>query len=83
MVACHVPELTVPSPVSDDPVTPDASVAPVSPLAGALVAAIVPRPLAANDAPVPTTIAAALLVPLVSEENAEEPPPPPVPLRTT
>jgi hypothetical protein len=46
---------------------------PVTPENGTLVAAIVPVPLADNEAPVPTTIAAVVLLPLVNEENAEDP----------
>lgn len=40
-----------------------------------LVAAIVPLPDAARDAPVPTTIAAVVFVPPVSDENAAAPAP--------
>jgi hypothetical protein len=46
---------------------------PVTPVNGTEVAAIVPVPLAANDAPVPTVIAAVVFVPLVSDEKADDP----------
>lgn len=66
---------SVPTVVSDDVTTPDASVVPVMPEAGVEVAAIVPAPVAANDEPEPTTIAAVVLVPEVNALNADEPPP--------
>src|SRR5690348_6083901 len=47
--------------------------------AAAVVAAIVPLPEKLSDAPVPTTIAALVFVPLVIEEKGPLPPPPPVP----
>lgn len=59
-----------------DDVTLEDSAVPVSPEAGTAVAVIVPLPEAANDAPVPTTIAAAVFVPLVIALNAELPLPP-------
>jgi hypothetical protein len=43
----------------------------------AVVAAIVPEPVTPRLAPVPTSIAAVVLVPLVKAENAELPPPQP------
>src|SRR5580693_2486599 len=52
------------------PVTPDGSAPAVTPVAGTLVAAIVPLPLVASDAPEPTTIAAVVLVPEASELKA-------------
>jgi hypothetical protein len=59
------------------PVPPFATArVPVTPDAGADVAAMVPVPVAERLAPDPTTIAAAVLVPLVSAENAVLPPPP-------
>jgi hypothetical protein len=48
---------------------------PVIPDTGTLVAAIVPLPDTPREAPVPTTIAAVVLVLLVRAEKAEEPEP--------
>lgn len=47
---------------------------PVMPPTGTAVAAIVPEPVAASDDPLPTSIAAAVLVPLVRAENAGDAP---------
>ena len=47
--------------------------APVNPLTGADVAPIVPVPVTPSDAPVPTNIAACVLVLVVSAENAVAP----------
>lgn len=46
---------------------------PVNPEKGADVAAIVPDPLVARDAPLPISAAMAVFVPLVSAENAVAP----------
>jgi hypothetical protein len=64
--------VNVPTEVKDDPVTPAANVAPVNALAGAEVAAIVPVPVAANDAPVPITNAPVVFVALVIPLNGVE-----------
>ena len=64
--------VNVPTEVKDDPVTPAANVAPVNALAGAEVAAIVPVPVAANDAPVPITNAPVVFVALVSPLNGAD-----------
>ena len=50
-----------------------AAKAPLTPLAGTDVAAMVPLPVAARLAPDPTTNALDVLVPDVSAENADEP----------
>src|SRR5205809_7514327 len=68
-----VRQLSVPTLVSEDAVTPEASVVPVSPLAGAEVAAIVPLPEVASDAPVLTTIAAVVLVPVPTRSKVDGP----------
>lgn len=47
---------------------------PVSPAHGAAVAVIVPEPVTSRVAPLPTTIAAVVFVPLVRLPNALEPP---------
>ena len=70
-VAFQVPVAIVPTEVNDEPVTPAARVAPVRPEAGTAVAVIVPVPVTPKDAPVPTSIAAAVLVPPVRELNAD------------
>ena len=64
--------VNVPTDVNDEPVTPAANVAPVNPLAGADVAAIVPVPVAANDAPVPMTNAPVVFVEPVSPLNGAD-----------
>ena len=66
---------SVPTLVRLDTVTPLASVLPVIPLAGTEVAVMVPDPVAPKVAPVPTTIAAEVLVPLVMLLKALLPPP--------
>lgn len=69
-----VPPATVVSPSAE--VMLEDSVAPVTPVPGtdaALVAAIVPVPVAARDAPDPTTMAAVVFVLLVNAENAITP----------
>jgi len=51
-------------------------VRPLTPVTGTEVAAIVPAPVAAKDAPVPISMAAVVFVLLVRAEKADEPPPP-------
>jgi hypothetical protein len=45
---------------------------PVMPLAGTFVAVMLPEPLVVREAPLPTVIAAVVLVPEVSPEKAVE-----------
>ncbi len=61
--------------VSDEVTTFDARVVPVMPAAGADVAAIEPLPVVDSVAPLPTTIAAVVLVPEVRASNPTELPP--------
>lgn len=70
---CQVPVPIVPTVVSEDVTTLDARVVPVIPAAGAAVAVIVPDPVAAKLAPVPTTIAAVVFVAELIPENTTEP----------
>ena len=60
------PDAKAPTLVSEEVTTPEANVVPVMPEAGAEVAAIVPPPDTAREAPDPTTIAAVVLVEPVS-----------------
>ena len=85
LIEGEVPKTRAPLPVSS--VTADARFAddgvarnvetfvpsPLMPDKGAAVAVMVPLPVAASEAPVPTTIAALVLVEPVKELNATEP----------
>ena len=80
VVAPVASDVNVPTEVSDELTTPEAKAVPVRAEAATLVAVIVPVPLAASDAPLPTIIAALVLVDPVIALNADDPLPPPPPL---